>query len=193
MSGAPTVVMKGGIIRKIDKRLANPDRKYFDELKNWAENGRLSDLALQGNHGTLRPDQKKHADVDWFGEGEGWWPKLEHKEKKVRAAYTLALDIATQYDPPRPIRTFWLAGVPDTFQCYVHDTGEETGGVVVFWVTPAVPKVSAPSRDETPDDLWVIAGPEEIAAIRARFPDDYQTEEPVEFDEGVFVFKSTGY
>jgi len=200
MSGAPTLVKKGGIIRKIDKRLKTPRPEYLEELKKMNTGDSLSDLAIDKGHGTLDKSQKQHADVDWFGEGKGWWPKLKDKEKKIRCAYIHALEIALSYNPPRPIRTFWLSGVPDVFQCYVHDTRAETGGVVVFWVTPAIPKLGAAKSMETPkskevpeEDLWVIAGAKEIQAIRSKFPKSYKTEDPKEVADGVFLFKSTGY
>ncbi len=195
MPGAPTIVMKGSIIQSIDKRLANPRREHLDELRNMKAEDRLSDLAIDRKHGTLKSTQKKHADVDWFGEGRGWWPRLKNKEKKIRCAYICALEIATKYKPARPIRTFWLAGVPNTFQCYVHDTKDEAAGILVFWVTPPVRKTEAPRRGETLEDLWVIDGAKEIQAIRKRFPKGYRTEEPEEVVKGVgvYVFKSTGY
>jgi hypothetical protein len=200
MSGAPTLVKKGRIIRKIDKRLKAPRREFLDELVKMSATDRLSDLAIKNAHGTIDNSDKPHVDIEWFGIDDGWWPTLKDKEKKIRWAYIQALKIAVSYAQPRPIRTFWLAGVPDVFQCYVHDTRSETGGVMVFWVTPAVPKKGDADSMETPkskevpeEDLWVVAGAKEIAAIRKKFPKSYVTAEPEEVEKGIFLFKSTGY
>lgn len=200
MSGAPTLVKKGRIIRKIDKRLKAPQPAYLEELKKMNAADRLSDLAIDKGHGTIEKTDKPHVDIDWFGIDAGWWPKLKDKEKKIRCAYMHALEIALSYRPPRPIRTFWLSGVPDVFQCYVHDTRADTGGVIVFWVTPAIPRKGETDSMETPkskevpeEDLWVIAGAKEIQAIRGKFPKNYKTEDPKEVAAGVFLFKSSGY
>jgi hypothetical protein len=191
MSGCATIVKKGSLIQKIDKRLASPKKEYLEELESMKAGDLLSDLAIEKKHGTLRKQEKEHADIEWFGKGEGWWPHLKDKEKKIRFAYIHALKIALEYSPPRPIQTFWLSGVPDTFQCYVYNSGEAAGAVIVFWVTPLVPELSSQTV-ETPKDLWVIAGLDEIEAMRAKLPDDYVADEPEKCDDGVYLFKSIG-
>jgi hypothetical protein len=191
MPGAPTPIMKGSLIRKIDKRLAKPTVAYLQELEQMGQK-RLSDVGV--NSGALDPSKKNHADVDWFGAGTGWWPTLTNKEKKVRWAYIQALRIATSYQPARAIRTIWVAGVADTFQCLVQDAGD--AGVLVFWVTPAVPAgvgLDAPVKDQTNEDLWVVGTKQEIDAIRAKYPTGYQPEQPVECEPGISLWKSTGY
>ncbi len=193
MSGAPTIVMKGAIIREIDLRLQRPKPEFLTELAAMGGSDRLSDLALDNDHGTITRKQKPHVDVDWFGQGKGWWPDLPNKEKIMRATYMRALGIALSYTNVPPIRSYWIAGIPKTFQCYVHDSTSVGGAVNVFWVTPAVPKVGAAKSDETLSDLWVIGSESDIEAIRSKFPDGYDTEEPEPVGDGVVIFKSTGY
>src|SRR5258706_14247247 len=116
MPEVPMLVKKGELLRRIDERLAHPKREFLEELERMAKEDRMSDLAFERGHGTLERGGKHHADVEWFGEGDGWWPELRDKEKKIRWAYIQALRLATSSEPARAIRTFWIAGVPDTFQ-----------------------------------------------------------------------------
>jgi hypothetical protein len=192
MPEVPMLVKKGALLRKIDERLAHPKREFLEELERMAKEDRLSDLAIDRRHGTLDRGGKHHADVEWFGEGDGWWPELRDKEKKIRWAYIQALRLATRTEPARAIRTFWIAGVPETFQCYVHDAGD--AGVMVFWVTPAAPEgQQSPAHRDARRDLWVVGDRDEIGAVLARYPEDFEVERPVECEEGIFLFEATGY
>ena len=190
MPEVPMLVKKGDLIRKIDERLAHPKREYLEELERMAKEDRLSDLAIDRRHGTLDArGGKHHADVEWFGEGDGWWPELRGKEKKIRWAYIQALRLATRSEPARPIRTHWIAGIPNTFQCYVHDAGDS---VLVFWLTPEAP-VQSPARSDAPRDTWVVADRSEIGDLLSRYPEDFEVERPVECEDGIFLFEATGY
>lgn len=199
MSGAPTFLSKGRVIRAIDERLRVPTQAMLDELKNYGSSYRLSQIAL-GQHGgsahqTIRAADKEHVDDEFFGSSDvTWWQGLSvlgpERERLILKAYITALEKALAVNPPKRILSFWITG-PEVFQIIVHDeqvypntppSKFQHSAVMVFWITPKHQPVQVNPEVAVRDDLWLVAPPTDIGAVRTRYPQGYPTPEPEEVE-----------
>jgi hypothetical protein len=186
-------LVRGEMLSRIDKSLANPTQAQLDYLKKTP----LGDVAKNGyqGQGGFMKNQAERDHVDNDGLGKAWWPQDE-KEAILRSAYIKAVEIALNAGVRKPILTLWVRGMT-RFEASVVETDTE---ILVVWLTPdPPPEAPVPPADtvkpKLDEGVFAIASPERIQKYVAMLDTKgYDTKNRVEeFVPGAKVFNVISY
>jgi hypothetical protein len=188
MSEVQRYIGKGGTLRSIDDRLMKPTQRHLHEL---LEHPTLMDVAKLS--GIFDESGRHHVEAEGLG-GRGvegaFWPEYERKEAIVRAGFIKALRRALTSEPPKPIVSYWISGVP-TFEVVVAESRQQ---VTLFFLSP-IWKGGPPPPARLDEDIWVIGSNDRIEDLQAQYPEGSNLEpaESVKVADGVKVQRLRGW
>ncbi|MBW2269498.1 MAG: hypothetical protein JRH16_13065 [Deltaproteobacteria bacterium] len=188
MSTIVRYIGKGTTLRKIDDRLQNPSQQQLREL---LDHPALMDIALLT--GMFGESGRYHVENEGLG-GPGvegaHWPEYERKEAIVRAGFIKALRRSLATEPPKPIVSYWVSGLP-TFEIVVTESRQQ---VTLLFLSPPW-KEGAPPPASLDEDVWVIGSDDRIEALQAQFPKGSNLEqaERPEAADGVKIQRLRGW